>query len=184
MTSGQTIQNKHTGETLTMIVSEQESVDRLQLYRVHLPPHRPSPPLHYHLAFTETFTAIEGTLDMFLGRDRRHVRLGPGQSVTAEICQPHTFANNSDQPCTMTVETRPPGGVVRAFQLAYGLANDGRASRDGLPANPILRLRFIDISQGFLVGVPLLLQRAGLALARIHATVTGLERRVRLYLNS
>ena len=167
-----------------MIVSEQESAGSRQLYRVHLPPHRPSPPLHYHLAFSETFTAIEGTLDMFLGRERRHMRLGPGESVTADRLQLHSFANSSDQPCIMTVETRPPGGVVQAFQLAYGIANDGGAAGDGLPANPILRLRFIDLSQGFLAGVPRLLQRAVLGLARILATVTGLERRVRHYLNA
>jgi hypothetical protein len=48
----------------------------------------------------------------------------------------------------MTVSTRPAGGVVKAFQLVCGVANDGGAGKDGLPKNPLIRLRFIQISQG------------------------------------
>lgn len=179
MRSGETIGNRFTGETLTMIESEEENGGIRQLYRVHLPPHRLGPPLHYHVAFTERFTAIEGILDMYLDRQRRHVRLRAGESMTAGIRQPHTFANESDAACVMTVETRPPGGVVRAFQLAYALANAGEAGDDGLPRNPILRLRFIDISQGFLVAIPLPVQRAVFGAARVISMLAGRERSVR-----
>jgi mannose-6-phosphate isomerase-like protein (cupin superfamily) len=179
MKKDQTIGNRQTGETLTMLISEEENGGALQFYRVHLPPHRPSPPLHYHIAFTETFTAVEGTLDIYLGRKRRHVPLGPGESITADIGQPHTFANDSEEPCTATVETRPAGGVVKAFQLAYGIANDGGAAGDGLPKNPLVRLRFIQISQGFLPVFPLGLQRAVFATAAGLARITGIERHLR-----
>jgi mannose-6-phosphate isomerase-like protein (cupin superfamily) len=67
-----------------------------QLYAVRVPPLRSSPPMHYHVALTETFTVMEGTLDLHLGRERRRVTLSPGQSVTAEIGQPHTFGNERD----------------------------------------------------------------------------------------
>ncbi len=183
MKKGQTVGNRQTGETLTMLASEEDNDGTLQLYRVHLPPHRPSPPLHYHLAFTETFTALDGTLDMYLGRERKHVRLTSGESVTAQIGQLHTFANNSDEPCTMTVETRPAGSVVKAFQLAYGVANDGGAARDGLPKNPLVRLRFIGIAQGFLLLPPLPLQKLVLRLAFVIAKFTGVERRIQRYIS-
>jgi hypothetical protein len=98
---------------------------------------------------------MEGALDFYLGRERRRVTLAPGQSVTAEIGQPHTFGNDRDEWITFTVETRPPGGVVAAFQMAYAIANAGGAAKDGLPRNPIVRLDFIRTSQGFLPGVPL-----------------------------
>jgi mannose-6-phosphate isomerase-like protein (cupin superfamily) len=112
MKKGHTIGNQQTGESLTMLVSEEDNDGAFQLYRVLLPPHRASPLLHCHLAFTETFTALDGTSDMYFGRERRHVRLQSGDSVTAQIGQPHTFAKDSDEPCIMTVETRPPGGAV------------------------------------------------------------------------
>jgi quercetin dioxygenase-like cupin family protein len=166
MRSGETIRNDATGETLTMLESEQENGGVRQLYAVRVPPRRPSPPLHYHVAFTETFTVMEGALDFYLGRSRQRVTLRPGQSVTAEMGQPHTFGNDRDEWTTFTVETRPPGGVVAAFQMAYAVANAGGAAKDGLPRNPIARLVFIRRSQGFLPGVPLFLQRGLFALGR------------------
>ena len=148
MLSGETIRNDATGETLTML----ETSGMRQLYAVRIPPHRPSPPLHYHVAFAETFAVMEGALEFYLGRERRRVALGPGQRVTAEIGQPHTFGNDRDEWTTFTVETRPPGGVVAAFEMAYAVANAGGAAKDGLPRNWIARLNFIRISEGFLPG--------------------------------
>jgi mannose-6-phosphate isomerase-like protein (cupin superfamily) len=109
MKSGRTIGNKETGETLTMLTREEDSGGTLQCYRVNLPAHRPSPPLHYHVAFTGTFTCVEGTLDMYFGRNCGHVRLHVGESGRTDIGQPHTFANTSSTPCIMTIETRPAG---------------------------------------------------------------------------
>jgi mannose-6-phosphate isomerase-like protein (cupin superfamily) len=182
MKSGTTIGNKDTGETLTMLTSEEDSGGALQYYRVNLPAYRPSPPLHYHVAFTETFTCVEGTLDMYLGRNRGHVRLHVGENVRADIGQPHTFSNTSSSPCIMTVETRPAGGVVKAFQLAYGSANEGKANKDGLPRNLLIRLLFIEISQGYLPQIPLGLQRFILTLTTIVSRLTGMERRIQQYL--
>ncbi|MFY9529038.1 MAG: cupin domain-containing protein [Candidatus Acidiferrales bacterium] len=135
MKAGETISNKQTGETLTMLVSEEENDGSRQLYQVRLPPRRPSPPFHYHLKFTETFLVIEGALDIYLGRERRHILLNPQESLTAKIEQVHTFANERDESTVITSETKPAGGVVRAFQLAYGVANDRGAAKDGLPRN-------------------------------------------------
>jgi quercetin dioxygenase-like cupin family protein len=181
--ANQTIRNNATGETLTMLVGEQESGGAYQLYEVTLPPHRPSPPLHYHTDFTETFTVKQGKLDIYLDREQRHILLHPGDSATAQIRQLHRFANNRDEPVTFTMETRPAGGVVKAFQLAYGVANAGGAAKDGLPANPLARLVFVKISQGYLPGVPLLLQRFIFTTAAIIARWTGLQRRLQAYIS-
>jgi hypothetical protein len=84
MKKGAVIGNAHTGETLEMLVSEEENDGAMQLYRVRLPAHRPSPPMHYHIAFTETFTAVDGTLDLYLGPERARVQLQPGESRKVE----------------------------------------------------------------------------------------------------
>jgi quercetin dioxygenase-like cupin family protein len=160
-----------------MLVSEEDTGGALQIYRVNLPPHRPSPPYHYHLAFRETFEVEEGTLDVYVGRKRTHIVLKAGDRATVQIGQPHTFANHSDERSVIRVETKPAGGVVRAFQLAYAVANEGRAAADGLPRNPLLRLRFVQISQGFLPGIPLWLQKTAFGLAALLAKVTGAESR-------
>jgi hypothetical protein len=96
---------------------------------------------------------------------------------------PATFvANDSDQPCTMTVETNPAGRVVQAFQLAYAVANDGGAANDGLPKNLLIRLRFVALTEGFLPGLPLKLQQFVLSVAALLAKLTGAERHVRRYI--
>ena len=64
-----------------MIVSEEENRGARQLYQVRLPARRPSPPLHCHVAFTETFSVLEAALDLYLGRDRKHVLLHQYQSL-------------------------------------------------------------------------------------------------------
>jgi mannose-6-phosphate isomerase-like protein (cupin superfamily) len=181
MRAGESIRNRQTGETLTMLVSEEENGGTRQLYEVHIPPRRPSPPLHYHLAFTETFHVIQGALDLYLGRERIHVVLNPQESLTAQIGQLHTFSNERDTPAVITVETKPAGGVVRAFQVAYGVANDGGAARDGLPKNPIVRLVFIGMSEGFLPGVPIVVQKAVFGVAALIARVAGIEKRMAKY---
>jgi quercetin dioxygenase-like cupin family protein len=178
MRSGEIIGNVKTGETLTMLISEDECAGARQLYRVRLPPRRPSPPAHYHLKFAETFTVLQGALDIYVGPRGDHIVLHPQESITAEAGQIHTFANHRDVWTVMTVDTRPAGGVVRAFQLAYGLANEGQASQDGLPNNPLARLLFIRTSEGFLPHIPFVVQKTVLALAALLAKVTGVEKRL------
>jgi quercetin dioxygenase-like cupin family protein len=182
MKVGEQIQNLNTGETLTMLEIGEGSKDSYQRYQVVLPPRRPSPPLHYHLAFTETFTVMDGTLTMYLGREKQKSTLTAGQSLTAEVGVCHTFSNDRDEPCTMSVTTRPAGGVVNAFRLAYGIANEGGSAADGLPKNPLVRLRFIQISQGFIPQLPLIIQKLLLSLAEKIARWSGLERRVQSFL--
>jgi mannose-6-phosphate isomerase-like protein (cupin superfamily) len=181
MKTGTTIKNNLTGETITMLVSEEDNGGARQLYEARVPPRRIGPPLHYHVTFTETFTVKEGTLDFYLGPERRHMLLGPQQSVTAELGQLHTFANERDTVTVITVESKPAGGVAKAFQLAYGLANDGEASKDGLPKSLLVRLVFIRMAGGFVPGVPIAVQKFALGLAATLARVTGVEKRLAKY---
>jgi hypothetical protein len=106
----------------------------------------------------------------------------PGQSATVHLWQPHQFANEHDQHVVFTIETKSAGGVVKAFQLAYGIASAGGAAKDGLPKNPIARLVFVMTGQGYLTGTPLALQRAVFGCAALIAKVTGLEKKWQVYL--
>lgn len=181
MKKNQIIRNNTTGETLTMLVSDEENGGACQLYEVRLPSHRPGPPLHYHVDFIETFAVKEGKLDIYVDRDQKHLLLQPGESTTAQIRQPHRFANDHDAPVIFTIKTKPAGGVVKAFQLAYGIANDGGAARDGLPKNPIARFVFFKTTQGYLPGIPRALQGIAFSCAALIARVAGLEKRWQVY---
>jgi hypothetical protein len=131
--------------------------------------------------FIETFSVKEGKLDIYVDRDQKHLLLQPGESATAHIRQPHRFANDDDEPVIFTIKTKPAGGVVKAFELAYGIANDGGAARDGLPKNPIARFVFFKTTQGYLPGIPRALQRIAFSCAALIARVAGLEKRWQVY---
>jgi hypothetical protein len=118
-----------------------------------------------------------------VGPEHKHVVLDERESLTVRIGDLHTFANERDQPSLIAIETVPAGGVVKAFQLAYGVANDRGAAEDGLPKNPLVRLVFIRLSEGYLPGVPLIIQKSVLALATFVARLSGVERRLRKYFN-
>jgi hypothetical protein len=108
--------------------------------------------------FTETFTVTTGQLDIYVDAEPRRLLLRAGDSVTAQLRQPHRFANDHDEAVTFTVETKPAGGEANAFQMAYGIANDAGAAPDGLPKNTMARLVFVKTAQGYLPDIPLTLQ--------------------------
>jgi hypothetical protein len=66
---------------------------------------------------------------------------------------------------------------VAAFEMAYAVANAGGAAKDGLPRNLIARLNFIRMSEGFLPGVPLFLQRGLFAVAEWVGWGNAVDRR-------
>jgi len=107
-------------------------------------------------------------------RDQKHLLLLPGDSATAHIRQPHRFANDHDKPVIFTIKTEP-------FQLAYGIANDGGAAKDGLPKNLGARLVFVRTTQGYLPAFPRTLQRIAFICAALVAKLTGLEKRWQVY---
>ena len=71
----------------TKVVSEEENGGARQVYRVFFPPRRPSPPAHYHIRFTEELKVLEGKLDIYVGREGRHILLNPHDSFKVEIGQ-------------------------------------------------------------------------------------------------
>jgi len=154
MKKNRVIGDNATGETLTPLVGEEENSGACQLYEVCLPPHRPSPPLHYRVDFIETFAVKRRQLHIYVDRDQKHLPLSPGDRATAYIRQPHRFANDHEEPVIFTIKTEPAGGVVKAFQLAYGIANDGGAAKDGLPKNSVARLVLVETTQGYLPVLP------------------------------
>jgi mannose-6-phosphate isomerase-like protein (cupin superfamily) len=86
-------------------------------------PEYPSPPLHVHPSFDETFYVVEGTLVMTVGA--RTYDAGPGVITYVSRGTPHTFANRGDEPArTLVLVT--PGGFERYFdELADTIKSSG-----------------------------------------------------------
>jgi quercetin dioxygenase-like cupin family protein len=68
-------------------------------------PHGPAPPPHVHPHQRETFTLHEGDFELFLDRGWR--ALSPGESVTVEPGQEHTFRNKGGETADVTTVHEP-----------------------------------------------------------------------------
>ncbi len=107
--------------------------------------------LHYHKTYAESFTAVEGEVQVKLGKTIH--TLQAGQSATADRNVNHLFRNRSGKPCKFKVELRPASrGFEQSLQIAYGLANDGLTRSNGFPKDKLALAWLFDISESNLPG--------------------------------
>ncbi|MBC8075330.1 MAG: cupin domain-containing protein [Chloroflexales bacterium] len=89
---------------------------------------------HYHLTYSERFEVLEGELEVHVGTEKHTLR--PGETKTAQINTLHNFKNSTDKTTRFLVELVPGSpGFEQSLQIAYGLATDGKANKQGLPTN-------------------------------------------------
>jgi quercetin dioxygenase-like cupin family protein len=107
--------------------------------------------LHYHKTYSESFSCIEGEVQVQLGK-KIHT-LAPGQSATAEPTINHLFRNRSGKTCKFRVELKPASrGFEQSLQIGYGLATDGLCKPNGFPKDNLALAWLFDISESNLPG--------------------------------
>lgn len=60
-------------------------------------------PWHCHTHIRDTFYVLEGSLRLFLREPKQEVRLGPGESFTAQAGRPHLVTNGGERSVTFLV---------------------------------------------------------------------------------
>lgn len=107
--------------------------------------------LHYHKTYSESFSCLEGEVQVQLGKTIH--KLQPGQSATAEPNVNHLFRNRSGKPCRFRVELKPASrGFEQSLQIGYGLARDGQCSPNGFPKDKLALAWLFEISESNLPG--------------------------------
>ena len=90
-------------------------------------------PLHYHKTYAETFTAIDGDLGISIGKKQSKI-LKPGETYTIAPHSLHSFFNPNDEEIKFNVKIRPGHtGFENSLRILYGLAEDGRTNKKGIP---------------------------------------------------
>ncbi|MDQ4071907.1 MAG: cupin domain-containing protein [Actinomycetota bacterium] len=145
------------GTRHTFLVTGEETAGEYVRVKTELPPRAPGPPMHFHLAYTESFEMVEGRLDLCVGR-RNHVVLTRGQSALAPLEVPHRFWNATDEPTVFEAEIRPAGNFEKSIRAADGMARDGKTNDKGVPKNLFELALVYELSESYLVGMPLFLQ--------------------------
>ncbi len=93
------------GDTYTILLTGKDTAGRFCLIDMHVPPGG-GPPPHRH-DFEETFTVLEGALDVTFRGAMQVVRAGETINVPADA--PHRFHNSSSQPVRMLCICSPAG---------------------------------------------------------------------------
>jgi mannose-6-phosphate isomerase-like protein (cupin superfamily) len=93
------------GDTYTILLTGKDTAGRFCLIDMHVPPGG-GPPPHRH-DFEETFTLLEGELDVVFRGAKRVIRADETVNVPANA--PHQFHNSSSRPARMLCVCSPAG---------------------------------------------------------------------------
>lgn len=115
------------GTWATLLASAAAAADDRPRLLQWLAPDAAVPPTHYHPR-SETFRAVEGEFTVVVEGDP--VRLSPGESVTVEAGQPHTFRNDTDGVVAFVADLSSARTVDGLFSI-WGLDHEGAFADDG-----------------------------------------------------
>jgi mannose-6-phosphate isomerase-like protein (cupin superfamily) len=164
-----TIENPVTGKQYTFLATAEETNGELLKVRAEIPAGTPWVPLHYHLTFTEGFEVLEGRLDLRVGEDR--LVLGSGESVMVPLGTAHRFWNAGSEPAVFEAEIRPARKMEQSLRAMVGLARGGKTNDKGVPKNIFELALLYELSESYIVGMPLFLQKG------VFRTLARLARR-------
>jgi quercetin dioxygenase-like cupin family protein len=169
---GDTLFNHVTGEELTFFKTAASTDGEYVELMCTVRPGGFVAAAHIHPSQSETFTTVDGTLDLRVGRDR--MRLEPGESAIVAPGTPHRFWNDGAKPAVFRCVVRPALQFESLIETMFTLAAEGRTNRKGMP-NPV---RMAAIARAHrdvirLAGVPAWLQDIGTLTAMPLAHVCG-----------
>ncbi|MDX2032709.1 MAG: cupin domain-containing protein [Blastocatellia bacterium] len=174
------IANAVTGDRMKLIHSAADGHATVRM-QFTLPPHAMGAPLHYHLTFVESFDILDGRLQMTIGSERTRRRLAPGERIEVAPGTLHSFNNPHETPVTFVTEAAPAAEFEKFIRSMYGLANDGRTNRDGMPADFLHLALILDFADLYFPSVPAALQRVARKALGGFARSIGKERELSKY---
>lgn len=131
-----TITNKQLGDKITFLQTSEDTHGKLIRVELTMSPNAQGPPLHFHTTFEERFEVLEGQIKVQLENKIFHVN--KGEKIVIPLGVKHRWFNDSSQAAQTIAEVEP--GVVgfeNFLRIMYGLAEDGKANKQGLPKKMI-----------------------------------------------
>ena len=169
--AGDLIENPATGERITFLQTTHETNGKLLRFEYVLPPGFTTPE-HVHPHQEERHEILSGTLRGRVGDQERDY--GKGERVVGPAGVPHAWQNPSrDEQLRFVSELRPPLVFETILETTFGLARDGKTTKQGIPKNPLQLAVLVDETRGIFYSsrVPVALQEAFLALFAVLASV-------------
>lgn len=163
ITTGQSLTNPATGETLVFRKTSAETNGESVVVEVFVDPDGAVAAAHVHPAQEERFEVLSGELEFRIRKQMIVAKAGDRVLVPAGT--PHRFRNVGSETAHFVCQVSPALGFEQLIETMFTLAADGKVNRKGMP-NP-LRLAVIanhhfgDVRLPF---PPAWLQRIGLVL--------------------
>jgi quercetin dioxygenase-like cupin family protein len=172
ISTGQTLTNPVTGETLVFRTTSADSNGERVVVETRVEPNGAVAAAHVHPAQDELFEVLGGEVEFRLGKQT--VVAKPGDRVLVPAGMPHRFRNVGAETAHFVCEITPALEFEQLIETMFSLAADGKVNRKGLP-NPlrlavIARHHFGDVRLPF---PPAWLQRLGLALGAPLGRLVG-----------
>jgi quercetin dioxygenase-like cupin family protein len=172
--SGDTLTNPVTGEVLRFVKAAADTGGEYVLVEVVVEPNGAVAAGHVHPYQTETFDILEGEVTFNTGSETIVARAG--DTVRIDPGTPHKFWNDGETDARFRTEIRPALQFESLIETMFGLANDGKTNRKGMP-NP-LRLAVIANAHWDVVRLPFppaWMQKLGLMLGARLGRLVGYE---------
>src|SRR5262245_12751367 len=128
---GEVYENPVTGERAVVRVGTAETQGARLVVDLHLHPGARVSAPHYHPNIRERFTVVRGQVGFTLGR--RQEVAEPGQSLEAVPGVVHDWWNAGQAEAEVRVEIEPAARFEAAIRNAFGLAQDGKTDKKGMP---------------------------------------------------
>src|SRR5262245_37276623 len=172
ITTGQSITNQATGETLVFHKTSADTNGEAVVVEAFVEPNGAVAAAHVHPAQDERFDVIAGELEFRVGKQT--ILAKPGDRLLVPAGTPHQFRNVGDETAEFVCEVRPALGFEQLIETMFTLAADGKVNRKGMPSP----LRLAVIAQHHFGDVrlpfpPVWLQRLGLALGASLGRLLG-----------
>lgn len=163
---GQTFHNRVTGERLVFRQTGQESNGlRIEVDYFLRPQSGKAPVAHFHPRFDEQFAILAGQARYLLGTVEKVAQAGETVILPHGVAHKHPWNDGDnelqvrqsiqlDQPDPVTIQA-----IERFFETLYGLGQDGKVNKDGLP-NPLQFALILKTFQphAYVAGMPIPVQ--------------------------
>ncbi len=169
--AGDVIENPITRERITFLKTTTETNGELLRFEYVVPP-RFFIPEHFHPRQEERHEVLSGTLRGRVGGQERDY--SEGERVVGPAGVPHAWKNpSSDEELRFVSDIRPPLVFETILETTFGLARDGKSTKQGIPKNPLQIAVLADESRGMVYAtrVPVAVQEGFLTLLALLASV-------------
>lgn len=128
---GEVYDNPVTGERVVIRLGTQETGGERLVIDVYVRPGGAVPGEHIHPSIDETFTILKGRVGIAI--DGRKAIAEPGRPLHVPRGTAHDWWNAGDEEAHILVEITPAARFEGMIRNLFGLAQDGRTDKKGIP---------------------------------------------------